>query len=190
MDDMNTDIKYSLIMEYMEGGTLYDLIHDPSIEITKTRSLYWMISVARGMKHLHSFYIVHKNLTSRNVMLDAKGVPKITDYGLCNHNNSDSLGESVFWMAPEILRTKKYTKGSDIWSYGMFVFEIVCREVPYKKSFHSNRVEEITANILENKTPPLPTKLSSQLRDLLTLCWSADPEIRPSFDRICHQLDR
>ena len=94
--------------------------------------------IVLGMLHLHSNNIVHRDLAARNILLSGTGEPKISDFGMSRLVADDegmttraNVGP-IKWMAPESLKYKEYSKKSDVWSFGVVVWEIVAREEPFK----------------------------------------------------------
>lgn len=104
-----------LIIEYCDGGSLQTVLEDRSAEIPMTQKRQWMLGVAKGLAHLHSHNIVHRDVAARNVLL-SHNEPKLTDFGLSRlveerstHGTTKSELGPIRWMAPESLRNKKYS---------------------------------------------------------------------------------
>jgi serine/threonine protein kinase len=90
------------------------------------------------MLHLHNNNIVHRDLAARNILLSEVGEPKVSDFGMSrlvdndDGNTTKATVGPLKWMAPESLRSREYSKKSDVWSFGVVVWEIVTRQEPYK----------------------------------------------------------
>merc|ERR1711915_383808 len=91
------------------------------------------------------------------------------------------------WMAPEIIRHEPYTKACDVYSYGMVLFEMLCRTQPFDGL---TPVQAAYAVAKENLRPPLPVSTPNNLKAIVNQCWSQDPKNRPSFEEIIRLLDR
>eukprot|EP00914_Ancora_sagittata_P013128 GHVO01025579.1.p1 GENE.GHVO01025579.1~~GHVO01025579.1.p1 ORF type:complete len:699 (+),score=42.80 GHVO01025579.1:45-2141(+) len=150
--------------------------------------------VARGMEYLSSKMCIHRDLAARNVLVGVDYILKIADFGLSrNLPNHDYYRKStdgrlpVKWMAPEALFDRKYTVKSDVWSYGVLLWEIFTLggspypSVPVEKLFdlllHGHRMEP----------PPYST---SDMYNIMLQCWRQTPEERPSFPHLRDELDR
>ncbi|MBS0351063.1 MAG: protein kinase, partial [Proteobacteria bacterium] len=128
---------YSLVMELMPKGSLYQLLHNG-------QDLPWAIrfqiamDTAWGLKDLHAYSILHRDLKSLNILLDDRLRAKLADFGLAKVKQETSSQSTiaigtVLWMAPELFKRKaEVTAAADIWSLGMVLWELVTREIPFK----------------------------------------------------------
>ncbi len=91
----------------------------------------------------------------------------------------------VRWMAPESLKNRSYSKNSDVWSFGILVYEISARQEPHIAEDLLTIAPKIRD---EGLTPPLPAETDPFLADLMKRCWNFNPEARPSFGDICDLL--
>jgi len=114
----------SIIVEYMEGGSLFNYLRNLEIKISNELQILFIVGIARGMFHLHSEKIVHRDLASRNVLLTKSLIPKISDFGMSRVNleNEDANKTSsnvgpLKWMAPECISENKYSNKSDVWAF-------------------------------------------------------------------------
>uniref|UniRef100_A0A8C8SD16 mitogen-activated protein kinase kinase kinase n=1 Tax=Pelusios castaneus TaxID=367368 RepID=A0A8C8SD16_9SAUR len=170
-----------LVMEYAAGGPL-------------SRAL-----IARGMQYLHCGAIVpviHRDLKSNNILLsqriedeDMNGKTlKITDFGLArewHRTTKMSTAGTYAWMAPEVIKASTFSKGSDIWSYGVLLWELLTGEVPYRGIDGLAVAYGVAVNKL---TLPIPSTCPQPFAQLMAECWDQDPHGRPSFDSILAQL--
>ncbi|XP_039946959.1 serine/threonine-protein kinase PAK 3-like [Hirundo rustica] len=173
------DERLWLVMEYMDGGTLSDVI-------TETRMSEDEIAVVsreclQGLDFLHSNHVIHQDVKSRNVLLRTDGSVKLADFGhfaqfIPEESRRSSVAGTSGWMAPEIVASQPYGPNVDIWSFGIMGIEMVEREVPYWNG------TPVSAQrlIARGGTPKLqqPKLLSALLRDFLQCCLQRDEEQR------------
>ncbi|XP_029106764.1 mitogen-activated protein kinase kinase kinase 11-like [Scleropages formosus] len=186
-----------LIMEYASGGPLSRAL--AGRRIPPHVLVNWAVQIARGMLYLHSGAIVpviHRDLKSNNILLaqpieneDMEGKTlKITDFGLARewHKTTKmSTAGTYAWMAPEVIKSSTFSKGSDVWSYGVLLWELLTGEVPYKGIDGLAVAYGVAVNKL---TLPIPSTCPEPFAQLMTECWDQDPHHRPSFASILSQL--
>ena len=180
-------ISNQIVTDLAVGGSLYTRLHGKEREIpTATQSLGWAIHIARGMRHLHSYNIIHRDLKSPNVLL-SHGYAKICDFGTARHLSENFVYTrqtgTYRWMAPEVA-DKCYTKIAnkcDVFSYGMMLYEIYALELPFRDIASDARV---SCAIMDGKRPSVPKRLPFFLHPLLQDCWNKEPAQRPSFNTI------
>jgi Eph receptor A1 len=160
--------------------------------LSDEQKLRFVRGIALGMLHLHEHNIVHRDLAARNILLTGSGDPKISDFGMSRILQQENEGKTktgigpVRWMAPESLAQKIYSKKSDVWSFGIVVYEIVAECEPHKDRDTIEVALEIRDRHL---TPKIPSPCPPILREVMQHCWQADPNQRPSFKEICRLLD-
>ncbi|XP_016427418.1 platelet-derived growth factor receptor alpha-like [Sinocyclocheilus rhinocerous] len=166
---------------------LENLLSDDTNEgLTAVDLLSFTYQVARGMEFLASKNCVHRDLAARNVLLSQGKIVKICDFGLArdimHDNNYVSKGSTflpVKWMAPESIFDNLYTTLSDVWSYGILLWEIFSLGgTPYPGMVvDSNFYNKIKSGYRMAK----PEHTSSDVYELMMKCWNSEPEKRPSF---------
>ncbi|XP_074097058.1 uncharacterized protein LOC141526143 isoform X2 [Cotesia typhae] len=172
-------------IHYSTGGT-----------VDNYRFINFAMDIARGMEHLEQKYIVHRDLAARNILVTSNLKLKISDFGL-SRDGIYIIGQSgngsngvrrlpVRWMAPEALRDRAFTFKSDVWSYGVVLWEILTLGAfPYDEIQDEKLLEYI---IMNNCRLKCPDNISPELDYFLQSCWSTEPSKRPNFHQISHQL--
>jgi predicted Ser/Thr protein kinase len=180
-----------LVLEYCAGGSLDRLLFGGDQPLDNKVNL--VKGIARGMRHLHRHNIIHRDLAARNILLSSVGEPKISDFGMSRVLQQENEGQTVTnigpirWMAPESLANRVYSKKSDVWTFGIVVWDIVARREP-----HTDIDLLDIGPLIRDKgyTPQIPEDCPPILREIMELCWKRHPDERPTFIEICQLLDK
>ncbi|KAG7574652.1 Protein kinase domain [Arabidopsis suecica] len=175
----------SMITEYMNRGSLYDILRTRKKGLSWQRKLKILSDICRGLMGIHQMGIVHRDLKSANCLLN-KGIVKICDFGLSRMMNGTTVEDTEAagtpeWMAPELIRNEPVTEKCDIFSFGVIMWELCTLSKPWK-GVPKEKVIHIVAN--EGARLTLP---EGPLRQLIAECW-LEPEQRPSCKEIMHRL--
>ncbi|TPX31870.1 hypothetical protein SmJEL517_g04885 [Synchytrium microbalum] len=178
-----TENTMNVFLEYVDGGTISSIISRLGVlPIEMIQS--FTCQVLLGLEYLHNLDIIHRDIKGANVLVDSKGVVKISDFGISKRTGYSeayrrasrmSVQGSVFWMAPEVVRSQGYSAKIDIWSTGCVVVEMISGHRPWRD------YEEAAAfwQIGQYRTPPSPDTVQSDVRAFLDLAFTIDPEKRP-----------
>jgi serine/threonine protein kinase len=184
-----------LLMEWMDGGSLYDALGN---QRKKTLLARQRISIAReiadGLVYLHKCGIIHRDIKSLNVLLTADGHAKLCDFGLATLQTltttatASQEGRQVGtlpWMAPElVLSGSKCNESTDIYSFGIIMHELMTCEVPFE-GLNQHQIQAQLRNGLRPQLPDvIPSGFSSEYVALMHRCWHQDPLQRPSSQQL------
>ena len=212
-----TDTEVKILMELCEGGDVFNLIHDAKKKISLRQKIKIIYDSAAGLFHLHSKNIIHRDIKSKNVMLKDKVADensvihgKLSDYGFSKSVEKNNklvtvkLGTSQY-NAPEIFLTSDegsqvsgYTLKADIYSFGVYIWEVFCRKVPFKdEKIHADIIKlKVAKEGLRLDLKKLPKDTPEEVRSLIQQCFEQNPEIRPDianivevFEKLLNDLD-
>ncbi|XP_054374478.1 uncharacterized protein LOC129047158, partial [Molothrus ater] len=168
-----------LVMEYMDGGALSDVIHKTCLSEDHIAAI--SRECLQGLDFLHSNDVIHRDVKSDNILLRTDGSVKLTDFGLSTQLTPEQsrpclVAGTPWWMAPEVVTGQPYGPKVDIWSFGIVGIEMVEQEPPYWDQSHAS-ARRLIATV---GTPKLrqPKLLSALLRDFLSCCLQTDEEQR------------
>ncbi len=181
---------YSLVMELMPQGSLYDVLRNGQDLPWQTRYQIAADS-AQGLSDLHERKILHRDLKSLNILL-RNGRAKLADFGLAKvkhetgSQSSVTAKGTVLWMAPELFDDEpKVTTASDIYSFGMVLWELVTRQLPYAKAPNPM----VAARWIEKgKKEEIPGDCPPALKKIIESCWETTPAQRPTAIRVLADL--
>uniref|UniRef100_A0A8C2ZMQ8 receptor protein-tyrosine kinase n=1 Tax=Cyclopterus lumpus TaxID=8103 RepID=A0A8C2ZMQ8_CYCLU len=186
-----------ILTEFMENGALDSFLRLNDSQFTPIQLVGMLRGIASGMKYLAEMSYVHRDLAARNILINSNLVCKVSDFGLSRflqENSSDptytsSLGGKIpiRWTAPEAIAFRKFTSASDVWSYGIVMWEVMSfGERPY---WDMSNQDVINAIEQDYRLPP-PPDCPTHLHQLMLDCWQKDRSARPRFSDLVSALDK
>ncbi|KAM4551325.1 uncharacterized protein PAE49_015163 [Odontesthes bonariensis] len=184
---------YGIVTEYASEGSLYEyLSSEQSEEMDMEQIMTWAIQIAKGMHYLHAeapVKVIHRDLKSRNVVMTVDKILKICDFGaskFLSHTTHMTVVGTFPWMAPEVIQSLPVSETCDTYSYGVVLWEMLTREVPFK-GFEGLQVAWLVVEKQERLT--IPKSCPASFGELMRKCWQADPKERPQFKQVLATLE-
>ncbi|XP_034999400.1 ephrin type-A receptor 7 isoform X3 [Hippoglossus stenolepis] len=184
-----------IVIEYMENGSLDAFLRKHDGQFTVIQLVGMLRGIAAGMRYLADMGYVHRDLAARNILVNSNLVCKVSDFGLSRVIDDDP--EAVYttsggkipvrWTAPEAIQYRKFTSASDVWSYGIVMWEVMSYgERPYWDMSNQDVIKAIE----EGYRLPAPMDCPPGLHQLMLDCWQKERAERPKFDQIVGILDK
>nr|XP_021521969.1 ephrin type-A receptor 5 isoform X5 [Aotus nancymaae] len=184
-----------IVTEYMENGSLDTFLKKNDGQFTVIQLVGMLRGIAAGMKYLSDMGYVHRDLAARNILINSNLVCKVSDFGLSRVLEDDPEAAyttrggkiPIRWTAPEAIAFRKFTSASDVWSYGIVMWEVVSYgERPYWEMTNQDVIKAVE----EGYRLPSPMDCPAALYQLMLDCWQKDRNSRPKFDDIVNMLDK
>ncbi|ERE77473.1 tyrosine-protein kinase SYK [Cricetulus griseus] len=179
---------WMLVMEMAELGPLNKYLQQ-NRHIKDKNIIELVHQVSMGMKYLEECNFVHRDLAARNVLLVTQHYAKISDFGLSkalsadeNYYKAQTHGKwPVKWYAPECINYYKFSSKSDVWSFGVLMWEAFSYG---QKPYRGMKGSEVTAMLEKGERMGCPPGCPREMYDLMNLCWTYDVEKRPGFSAV------
>ncbi|XP_075759436.1 megakaryocyte-associated tyrosine-protein kinase isoform X2 [Pelodiscus sinensis] len=179
-----------IIMEFMSKGNLVNFLRTRGrLALQAKQLIQFSLDIAQGMDYLESKKLVHRDLAARNILISEENVAKVSDFGLVKVDlkGSDATKLPVKWTAPEALKHNKFSTKSDVWSYGILLWEVFSYgRAPYSKM----TLKEVTEMVEKGYRMEAPEECPSSLYTLMKSCWELEPGKRPSFKKLMEKLQK
>jgi len=184
---------YYIVTEFVKLGSLSDVLD--SEKMTFSQLMKIALQVCCGMRYLESNQIVHRDLAVRNILVSKEGedyIAKISDFGLARSDNYyTQLGSTselpIRWCSIEVFSKGKHSSKSDVWSFGVLLWEMVSGGIiPYTGRSLLEVVEYVTGG----GRLPKPKDCPDELYNIMLLCWKDSPKDRPSFEDLYKIIEK
>uniref|UniRef100_A0A674MW81 Tyrosine-protein kinase n=1 Tax=Takifugu rubripes TaxID=31033 RepID=A0A674MW81_TAKRU len=173
-----------IVTEYMAKGCLVDYLRSRGRTVLGGDALlHFALDVCEAMAYLEANNFIHRDLAARNVLVSDDNVAKVSDFGLTKEVSSsqDTAKLPVKWTAPEALREKNFSTKSDVWSYGILLWEIYSfGRVPYPRI----PLKEVVPRVEKGYKMDCPDGCPEVVYNIMKQCWNLDPAARPSFQML------
>lgn len=183
----------NIVLEYMNKGTLADILKK-SVKIPEEIIGSIAYQILKGIEYLHQMKkILHRDIKPSNILLDSKGLVKISDFGVSgvmkdSLDCKQTLVGTYIYMSPERIEAKNYSFKSDIWSVGIALMECALGYYPYMMYTDYKQLADIWSlgNLIKNNlVPALPAdEFSPEFCDFMNYCLNKDSEMRPSATQL------
>lgn len=183
-----------LVTQLMPMGCLLDFVRKNRDNIGAKELLRWSTQIARGMAYLEEKRLVHRDLAARNVLVQSSSTVKITDFGLAklldvNEDEYKAAGGKmpIKWLALECIQHRIFTHKSDVWAFGVTIWELLTFGGKPYENVHAKDVPEL---LEKGERLPQPEGCSIDVYMILVKCWILDAEGRPSFKELAEDFSK
>ncbi|XP_019112327.1 megakaryocyte-associated tyrosine-protein kinase [Larimichthys crocea] len=179
-----------IVTELMTKGNLVNFLRTRGRSVVNSAQLLrFALDVCEGMEYLESKKLIHRDLAARNVLVSDDNVAKVSDFGLTKVDSkvSDNAKLPVKWTAPEALKKEKFSTKSDVWSYGVLLWETFSYgRQPYPKM----SLKEVKERVEGGYRMESPEECPPGVYSLMRICWEQEPRKRPTFHKLREKLER
>lgn len=182
---------FLIVMELARHGELRAFLQANRETLSAPTLLLYTFQLSTALSYLESKKFVHRDIAARNVLVSAHDCVKLGDFGLSRWVEEHSYYKAskgklpIKWMAPESINFRRFTSASDVWMFGVCMWEILQLGI---KPFQGVRNNDVIKRIENGERLALPTNCPPRLYSLMSLCWSYEPHRRPSFREIREAL--
>lgn len=182
-----------IVTEYMRHGSLLNYLrrHEATLGGNVGMLLDMCIQICKGMAYLERHNYIHRDLAARNCLVGSENVVKVADFGLARYVLDDQYTSSggtkfpIKWAPPEVLNYTRFSSKSDVWAYGVLMWEVfTCGKMPYGRLKNTEVVERVQRGIVLER----PKACFKEVYEVMRKCWNHCPEDRPSFRTLKEQL--
>ncbi|XP_076340279.1 focal adhesion kinase 1-like [Tachypleus tridentatus] len=179
-----------IVMELAKYGQMRSYLQNKKDKLDLATLVLYSYQLSTALSYLESKKFVHRDIAARNVLVTSHDCIKLADFGLSrwieDHYYKASKGKlPIKWMAPESINFQRFTTASDVWMFGVCMWEILMMGV---KPFQGIKNSDVIRKIENGERLPLPPNCPPHLYSLMSKCWAYEPSARPSFQYIKHIL--
>lgn len=180
-----------IVTEFMELGCLLNFLRQRRGSFDLEALLSICLDVSEGMEYLEKNRFIHRDLAARNCLVNDSLVVKVSDFGMARYVLDDQYTSSsgakfpVKWSPPEVFNFCKYSSKSDVWSYGVLMWEVFTEG---RMPFEQNQNHEVVTLVTQGHRLYRPKLASATIYDIMQLCWHERPDERPSFSDLVSMI--
>ncbi|XP_029310449.1 tyrosine-protein kinase Tec isoform X4 [Cottoperca gobio] len=177
-----------IVTEFMEHGCLLNFLRQQRGSFSLGALLSICLDVSEGMEYLEANSFIHRDLASRNCLVNDSLVVKVSDFGMARYVLDDQYTSSsaakfpVKWSPPEVYNYCKYSSKSDVWSYGVLMWEVFTEG---RMPFEQSQNHEVVSLVSKGHRLYRPKMATPAIYDIMQLSWHERPEERPPFSQLC-----
>jgi serine/threonine protein kinase/formylglycine-generating enzyme required for sulfatase activity len=182
-----------IVMEFIEGQTLKEKVSSAGAGLSVNSVIEFALQIAEGLQAAHEKGIIHRDMKCDNVMVNEKGVAKIMDFGLAKLSGRTQVTQegttlgTISYMSPEQARGEKIDHRTDIWSFGVMLYEMVTGSLPFNGEYD----QAVMYSILNEEPEQMAKDVPEKLQEIILHALEKDPEKRfQSFDQIASQFKK
>ncbi|XP_042606696.1 LOW QUALITY PROTEIN: tyrosine-protein kinase TXK [Cyprinus carpio] len=180
-----------IVTEFMENGCLLHFLRQHSRTLGPRQLLFMCQDVCEGMEYLEQNSFIHRDLAARNCLVNERNVVKVCDFGMTRYvldnQYTSSMGSRfpVKWSPPEVLHFNKFSNKSDVWSFGVLMWEVFSEgKTPFENRSNLEVVEEVT----QDGRLYRPHRASAHIYNIMFHCWHERPHGRPPFSELLQNI--
>ncbi|XP_072805889.1 focal adhesion kinase 1 isoform X5 [Vicugna pacos] len=180
-----------IIMELCTLGELRSFLQVRKYSLDLASLILYAYQLSTALAYLESKRFVHRDIAARNVLVSSNDCVKLGDFGLSRYMEDSTYYKAskgklpIKWMAPESINFRRFTSASDVWMFGVCMWEILMHGV---KPFQGVKNNDVIGRIENGERLPMPPSCPPTLYSLMTKCWAYDPSRRPRFTELKAQL--
>uniref|UniRef100_A0A8D1Z2V7 Focal adhesion kinase 1 n=1 Tax=Sus scrofa TaxID=9823 RepID=A0A8D1Z2V7_PIG len=180
-----------IIMELCTLGELRSFLQVRKYSLDLASLILYAYQLSTALAYLESKRFVHRDIAARNVLVSSNDCVKLGDFGLSRYMEDSTYYKAskgklpIKWMAPESINFRRFTSASDVWMFGVCMWEILMLGV---KPFQGVKNNDVIGRIENGERLPMPPNCPPTLYSLMTKCWAYDPSRRPRFTELKAQL--
>ncbi|KAG1712215.1 Tyrosine-protein kinase Btk29A [Nymphon striatum] len=182
-----------IVTEFMKHGSLLIYLRRNEVRLKPAVLLDMCVQVCSGMAYLEQHNYIHRDLAARNCLVGSENTVKVADFGLARYVLDDEYTSSggakfpIKWAAPEVLCYTRFSSKSDVWAFGVLMWEIfTCGKMPYGRATNAEVVERVQRGLRLERPRTCPREVYSTMKS----CWERTPDRRPSFRSLKSSLDK
>ncbi|CAJ1085725.1 tyrosine-protein kinase Tec isoform X1 [Xyrichtys novacula] len=180
-----------IVTEFMEHGCLLNFLRQRRGSFGVGSLLSICLDISEGMEYLEANGFIHRDLAARNCLVNDSLIVKVSDFGMARYVLDDQYTSSsgakfpVKWSPPEVFNLCRYSSKSDVWSYGVLMWEVFSEG---RMPFEQNQNHEVVALVTKGHRLFRPKLATPTVYDIMQMCWLERPDKRPTFTQICWMI--